>query len=142
MLFYKQGEINMRKVCLILFILTVAFLSACGSNTWVLEKDRLNEVGSIENYVEQLQSNHTGFRGYRVFTISEGKKMVVVSSGTSNQTLEFTGEDDSNNSTTITVEKETKETDEENTYILIGIDQIKGELTVVSDSGEEYKEFE
>jgi len=68
--------------------------------------------------------------------------MVVVSSGASNQTLEFTGADISNNSTTITVEKETKETDEENTYILIGIDQIKGELTVVSDSGEECKEFE
>ena len=68
--------------------------------------------------------------------------MVVVSSGASNQTLEFTGADISNNSTTITVEKETKRTDEENSYILIGIDEIKGELTVISDSGEEYKEFE
>ena len=54
MLFYKQGEINMKKVCLILFVLTVAFLSACSSNTWVLEKERLNEVGSVEDYVEQL----------------------------------------------------------------------------------------
>ncbi|WP_373893211.1 hypothetical protein [Virgibacillus sp. CBA3643] len=132
----------MKKVCLILFALTVAFLTACGSNTWVLEKDRLNEVGSVKNYVEQLQNNHTEFRGYRVFTISEGKKMVVVSSGTSNHTLEFTGAGVSNNSTTITVEEETKETDEENSYILIGIDEIKGEFSVVSESGEEYKEFE
>jgi len=54
MLFYKQGEINMKKVCLILFVLTVAFLSACSSNTWVLEKERLNEVGNVEDYVEQL----------------------------------------------------------------------------------------
>lgn len=132
----------MKKIYLILFVLMIAFLSACGSNTWVLEKDRLSEVGSVENYVEQLQNNHTDFQGYRVFTISEGKKLVVVSSGANDQTLKFTGADVSNNSTTITVEEETKETDEVNSFILIGIDEIKGEFFVVNESGEEYKEFE
>ncbi|MBU8907470.1 hypothetical protein KH400_12710 [Desertibacillus haloalkaliphilus] len=115
----------------------ITLLSACGPNTWVLEKERLGEVGSIENYVWQLQNNKSEFRGYRIFTISEGKKMVVVSTGSSDQTLKFIDADVSNH-TTITVEEENKESDELNSYILIGIDQIKGELSVVSESGEEY----
>ncbi|MGD6873713.1 hypothetical protein ACQCU1_16160 [Sutcliffiella horikoshii] len=132
----------MKKIYLIIFVLMTVFLSACGSNTWVLEKDRLDEVASVKNYVEQLQNDNTDFRGYKVFTISEGKKMVVVSSGTSNQTLKFKEADVSNNSTIITVEEESRKTEEKNSYILIGIDEIKGEFSVVNESGEEYKEFE
>ncbi|WP_416150065.1 hypothetical protein ACM26V_03430 [Salipaludibacillus sp. HK11] len=127
----------MKKRFLTLFILLIIFLSACGHNTWVLEKDRLSEVGGVANYVEQLQNNQSDFRGFRVFTISEGKKMVVVSTGSSDQILSFTGADVSNN-TTITVEEENKQSDEENSYILIGIDKIEGELSVVGESGEEY----
>ncbi|SES18596.1 hypothetical protein SAMN04487944_12266 [Gracilibacillus ureilyticus] len=131
----------MKKAYLILFIMII-FLSACNSNTWVLEKDRLSETGSVKDYVEQLQNDQTDFRGFRVFTISEGKKMVVVSTGTSNQTLEFIDANVADNSTTITVEGKSSETDEENAYILIGIDEIKGELSVVSESGETYSEYE
>lgn len=50
----------------------------------MLERDRFDEVGSVKNYVEQLQNEHTEFQEFRVFTISEGQKMVVVSTGTSN----------------------------------------------------------
>lgn len=132
----------MKKIYLIILVLTTVFLSACGSNTWVLEKERLDEVESVKNYVEQLQNDNTDFRGFKVFTISEGKKMVVVSSGTSNQTIKFKEADVSNNRTTITVEEESMETNEKNSYILIGIDEIKGELSVVNEGGEEYKEFE
>lgn len=132
----------MKKMYLLIFVLMIAFLSACGSNTWVLEKDRLDEVESVKNYVEQLQNDYTDFRGFKVFTISEGKKMVVVSSGTSNQALEFNGADVSNNSTTITVEEKSTETDEENPYILIGIDEIEGGFSVVNESGEKFKEYE
>ncbi|MGD6778154.1 hypothetical protein ACQCUO_21455, partial [Sutcliffiella horikoshii] len=62
--------------------------------------------------------------------------MVVVSSGTSNQTLKFKEADVSNNSTIITVEEESRKTEEKNSYILIGIDEIKGEFSVVNESGE------
>jgi hypothetical protein len=47
--------------------------------------------------------------------------------------------DVSNNSTTITVEEKSTETDEENTYILIAIDEIKGEFSEVNESGEKFK---
>ncbi|KMM37948.1 hypothetical protein [Guptibacillus hwajinpoensis] len=132
----------MKNIYLVIFVLLVAFLSACGSNTWVLEKDRLAEVGSVKSYVEQLQNEHTDFQGFRVLTISEGKKMVVVSTGTSNQTLKFKETDVSNNSTKIIIEEESTETDEKNPYILIGIDQIKGEFSVVNENEEKYKEYD
>ncbi|WP_061809421.1 hypothetical protein [Rossellomorea vietnamensis] len=64
----------MKKIHLVIFVIMVAFLSACGSNTWVLEKDRFDEVGSVKNYVEQLQNEHTEFQEFRVFTISEVRK--------------------------------------------------------------------
>ncbi|MFN7253255.1 MAG: hypothetical protein ACK4M9_21145 [Anaerobacillus sp.] len=132
----------MKKIFLTLLVLVITFLSACSSNTWVLEKDRLNEVGDVASYVGELQTNQTDFRGYRIFTISEGKKMVVVSSGTSNKTIEFTGADVTKNNTSISVVEVNKESDEENSYILIGLDKIEGELTVVTENGEEFMAFE
>ncbi|WP_062047358.1 hypothetical protein [Bacillus sp. JCM 19034] len=138
----KGGLCNEKILLIILFILGITFLSACGPNTWVLEKERLGEVGSIENYVWQLQNKKTKFRGYRVFTISEGKKMVVVSTGSTDKTLEFTGADVSNNNTTISVEEVSKVSGEENSYILIGINKIKGELTVVNEREEKFIAFE
>jgi hypothetical protein len=65
--------------------------------------------------------------------------MVVVSIGTSDQTLEFKEADVSNNSTTITVEEESTETNVKNSYILIGIDQVKVEFSVVNENGENIK---
>lgn len=132
----------MKKIFL-LSVLLVIFLSACGSNTWVLEKERLSEDRDIEAYVKSLQQVHTDFRGYNVITIAEGSKMVVVSTGTDLNTLEFKEADISDDNTVITVEELDKQAvDEENSFILIGIDEIKGELTVVNTNGEEFLIFE
>lgn len=134
----------MKKILLLSFILMTMLLSACSSNTntWVLEKDRLTEAGDVESYVEQLQNNQTDFRGYKVFTISEGAKMIVVSSGSTDKTLKFTKADVSDNNTTISIEEVNQESEEENPFILIGIDEIKGKLTVVKESGDELIAFE
>ena len=145
----------MKKIFLLSFILMMTFLSACGSNndnepfTWVLEKDRLVESGGIEDYVAQLQNEQpdyrpelTEVRGYNVFTVSEGMKMVVVSTGLSDKTLEFTGADVSENNTTILVKEVNQESEEENSYILIGIEEIKGELTVFNENGDEFTAYE
>ncbi|MCA1054335.1 hypothetical protein LCM10_04990 [Rossellomorea aquimaris] len=131
----------MKNVFLLILML---LLSACSitSHTWVLEKDRLSEVSSVKNYVEQLQTNEADLRGYRVFTISEGSKMVVVSSGSIDKALKFVEADVSENNTTISVEEISQNSDEANPYILIGIDEIKGELTVVNENGDEFKVVE
>jgi hypothetical protein len=131
----------MKKIPLILIALAITSLSACNNNTWVLEKDRLGEDPDIEHYVDELQSDYPDFKGYKVFTISEGSKMVVVSTGSSEQVLSFSEAEISNEKTTISVEEKTEKVKEENAYIMIGIDEIKGELSVVNESKEEYKEF-
>ncbi|MGM8215120.1 hypothetical protein ACLIA0_06020 [Bacillaceae bacterium W0354] len=129
----------MQKLFRILFVFTLIFLSACGTKTWVLEKNRLSETGEVKSYVEQLQTAHSDVRGYKVFTIAEGKKMVVVSSGTSDHSFIFKGADVTSDRTTITVEEKIEETNETNSYILIGIDKIKGELTVTNTDGDEFQ---
>ncbi|UOE93906.1 hypothetical protein [Alkalihalobacillus sp. LMS39] len=124
----------------LMLVVMVFVLSACGNNTWVLEKERVGEVGEVASYVNHLQLSLPDFRGYSVFTISEGKKMVVVSTGTPNQTLEFVELETTKERTTITVTEKQEETDENNPYILIGVSKIKGELVVVTEDGEEFEE--
>jgi hypothetical protein len=138
----RRGGFLMKKTFLIFIVLMLTSLSACGPNIWILEKDRLSELGNVEDYVGQLEGNQSEFRGYRVFTISEGKKMVVVSSGSSDKVLKFTAADVSKDTTTISVEEENKKSHEVNSYILIGIDEIQGEFAVVNESGEEFKAYE
>lgn len=60
-----------------LFVIML-LLAGCQSSYWVLEKDRIDKVPDIKSYVKDLQM-HDDVKGYQVFTISEGKKMVVVS---------------------------------------------------------------
>ncbi|MBD7983235.1 hypothetical protein H9649_01470 [Sporosarcina sp. Sa2YVA2] len=77
------------------FIVTILFvtalvLAACGGytphNNWVLEKDRLDENSEMENFVISLQNNPHK-RGFKVFTISEGRKMVGVLTGDAEKSL-------------------------------------------------------
>ncbi|WLR42292.1 hypothetical protein LC087_16445 [Bacillus carboniphilus] len=131
----------MKKLLLLVFLLLVT-LSACVSNTWVLEKDRIDEDSNVGNYVVQLQNNETDFRGYKVFTISEGRKMVVISSGSSDKTLEFSKADITENNTTISIKEINEDAKEKNSYILIGIDRIEGELIVLNESEDQFKAYE
>ncbi|MDA1675582.1 hypothetical protein [Bacillus cereus group sp. TH152-1LC] len=135
----------MKKIFLLLFILMTMLLGACSfsvKNTWVLEKDRIAEASDVESYAKRLQNDKVDFRGYKVLTISEGKKMIVVSTGSTDKTLELTKADVSDNNTTILVKEKNKKSDEKNPFILIGINEIKGKLKVVNQSGDEFKSDE
>ena len=135
----------MKKTFLILiFFVTTLILVACGGytpdNNWVLEKDRLNEDPEIENFVTSLQDNPDK-RGFKVFTISEGRKMVVISTGDAERSLELDNvKVDSGNTKVILKEMENKN-DEANPYIMVGISAIKGELFVQDADGNSYDEF-
>ncbi|HJF30346.1 MAG TPA: hypothetical protein K8V56_01040 [Sporosarcina psychrophila] len=135
----------MKKTFLILiFFVTTLILVACGGytpdNNWVLEKDRLNEDPEIENFVTSLQDNPDK-RGFKVFTISEGRKMVVISTGDVERSLELDNvKVDSGNTKVILKEMENKN-DEANPYIMVGISAIKGELFVQDADLNSYDEF-
>lgn len=128
----------------ILFIFTSLILVACGGytpyNNWVLEKSRLNEVPEIEDYVMSLQ-NTPDKKGFKIFTISEGRKMVVISTGNAETSLELGDvKVDSGNTKVILKEIENK-SDEENPYLMVGISAIKGTLFVQDADGNSYDEI-
>ncbi|MCY8147020.1 hypothetical protein [Bacillus inaquosorum] len=124
-----------------LFVIML-LLAGCQSSYWVLEKDRIDEVPDIKSYVKDLQM-HDDVKGYQVFTISEGKKMVVVSLGCSDKAkkLEVSDVKFSPKETIVTVtRKPATNAYEKNPYILIGLDKIKGDLIVQDETGDRFEE--
>ncbi|WP_434813541.1 hypothetical protein ACRV5I_11225 [Bacillus halotolerans] len=125
-----------------LFVIML-LLAGCQSSYWVLEKDRIGEGSSeLELYANYLQT-HDDVKGYQVFTISEGKKMVVVSLGSSekDKKLEVSDVKYSPKETIVIVKrKPAPEENEKNPYILIGLDKIEGDLIVQDESGDRFEE--
>ncbi|WP_024123501.1 hypothetical protein [Bacillus halotolerans] len=125
-----------------LFVIML-LLAGCQSSYWVLEKDRIGEGSSeLELYANYLQT-HDDVKGYQVFTISEGKKMVVVSLGSSekDKKLDVSDVKYSPKETIVTVKrKPASEENEKNPYTLIGLDKIEGDLIVQDESGDRFEE--
>ncbi|KIN26637.1 hypothetical protein B4072_4192 [Bacillus subtilis] len=109
----------------------------------MLEKDRIGEGSpDLEIYANYLQI-HDDVKGYQVFTISEGKKMVVVSLGSSEneKQLEVSDVNFSPKETIVTVKRKPAPTaNEKNPYILIGLDKIEGEFIVQDEKGNRFEE--
>ncbi|MDO8227410.1 hypothetical protein [Bacillus cabrialesii] len=125
-----------------LFVIML-LLAGCQPSYWVLEKERIGEGSSdLEIYANYLQM-HADVKGYQVFTISEGKKMVVVSLGSSenDKQLEVSDVKFSSKETVVTVKrKPASKANETNPYILIGLDKIEGEFLVQDEKGNRFEE--
>ncbi|MEC1732372.1 hypothetical protein P4T79_06515 [Bacillus mojavensis] len=125
-----------------LFVIML-LLAGCQSSYWVLEKDRIGEGSSeLELYANYLQT-HDDVKGYQVFTILEGRKMVIVSLGNSenDKKLDVSDVKFSPKETIITVKrKPALKAIEKNPYILIGLDKIEGDLIVQDESGDRFEE--
>lgn len=138
------GGLHVRFRWVWLFVIML-LLAGCQPSYWVLEKDRIGEGSSeLELYANYLQT-HDDVKGYQVFTISEGKKMVVVSLGSSekDKKLEVSDVKYSPKETIVTVKrKPAPEENEKNPYILIGLDKIEGDLIVQDKSGDRFEETE
>ncbi|OIR60057.1 hypothetical protein BLL41_17660 [Bacillus sp. FMQ74] len=126
-----------------LFVIMLLLLAGCQPSYWVLEKDRIDEGSlDLEIYANYLQI-HDAVKGYQVFTISEGKKMVVVSLGSSEneKQLEVSNVKFSPKETTVTVKRKPAPTaNEKNPFILIGLDKIEGDLIVQDETGYHFEE--
>ncbi|MBT9248269.1 hypothetical protein [Bacillus halotolerans] len=125
-----------------LFVIML-LLAGCQSSYWVLEKDRIGEGSSeLELYANYLQT-HDDVKGYQVFTILEGRKMVIVSLGSSEKEkkLEVSDVKYSPTETIVTVKrKPAPKANEKNPFILIGLDKIEGDLIVQDESGDRFEE--
>lgn len=135
------GGLHLRFRWVWLFVIML-LLAGCQPSYWVLEKDRLDEVTDIKMYVNDLQM-HDDVKGYQVFTILEGRKMVIVSLGSSekDKKLEVSDVKFSPKETIVTVKRKPAPTaNEKNPYILIGLDKIEGEFIVQDEMGNRFEE--
>lgn len=117
--------------------------AACWVSAVLLGVRGIGEGSSdLEIYANHLQM-HADVKGYQVFTISEGKKMAVVSLGSSEneKQLEVSDVKFSSKKTVVTVKrKPASKANETNPYILIGLDKIEGEFIVQDEMGNRFEE--
>ncbi|MDW0117059.1 hypothetical protein QTL97_08940 [Sporosarcina thermotolerans] len=129
---------NLKKALVGIFILML-ILSGCGKGYWVMKKAKLDEETGVRAYVNYLQNEKPDRRGFKVIDISEGLKMVVVSTGTTKRELEAVSVEYLENQTVVTVKEFDAESDELNPYILIGLKKPVSKFKVVNEDGEEYE---
>lgn len=133
----------MKTIKIVGLVMMTTLLVSC-SNHWILEKERMSEVSEVAYHAERLQqhesSNNFEKTSFAVFTIAEGRKMVVISSGNESKALEFVKIDVDKKNKTIIVKEKLNETDEINPFLLVGLDKITGNLQVYNESTNEFIE--
>ena len=133
----KKGEIGVKKVVTLLAILMI--LTGCGKDYWVWNKKDLDKEPGVRQYVNYLQNDKTDRKAFKLIDISEGKQLVVVSTGTNKLELEAVDVEVLDDETIVTVKEVEADSDEINPYILIGLERKNGKLKVVNEDGEEYE---
>lgn len=128
----------MKKVFVGLFVM-VMILSGCGKDYWVWNKKEIDKEPGVRQYVNYLQDEKPDRKGFKMIDIAEGKKMVVVSTGTNKLQLEALDVEVSDDETIVTVREVEADSDEINPFILIGLERKNGTLKVFNEEGEEYE---
>lgn len=128
----------MKKALAGLFVLLMV-LSGCGKEYWVWDKNEIDKEPGVRQYVNYLQDEKPDRKGFKMIDINEGKKMVVVSTGTDKLELEAVDVEVLDDETIITVREVEADSDEINPYILIGLERKNGKLKVFNEDGEEYE---
>ncbi|GKV55830.1 hypothetical protein NCCP2222_17770 [Sporosarcina sp. NCCP-2222] len=129
----------MKKGFAAMMIALVLLLGACTKEYWVMKKKDINDEPGVRIFVEELQKEKTDRKGYKLFSISQGKSMVVVSTGTPTKELEVVDVEILDDQTIVTVKEIDAESDEVNPYILIGLERKNGSMLVKNEDGEEYE---
>ncbi|MFC5604587.1 hypothetical protein [Sporosarcina koreensis] len=128
----------MKKIFVGLFVM-VMILSGCGKDYWVWNKKEIDKEPGVRQYVNYLQDEKPDRKGFKLIDINEGKKMVVVSTGTNKLELEAVNVEVSDDETIVTVREIEADSDEINPFILIGLERKNGKLKVFNEEGEEYE---
>ncbi|MCG3087493.1 hypothetical protein [Sporosarcina cyprini] len=129
----------MKKGFAALMIALILLLGACTKEYWVMNKKDIKDEPAVRVFVEYLQEEKPERRGFKVIDISQGKSMVVVSTGTPAKELEVVDVDIQDDQTIVTVKEIDAESDEVNPYILIGLERKNGSMLVKNEDGEEYE---
>lgn len=129
----------MKRFFLVLILLFIGTITACGNEVKVLEQNQINKQKYVQNYINELQKNKNDYRGYKVFEISKGKSTVVISSGEEGKKLKLGEVETSSVDTSIKIEEAKEKASEKNSYIIVEIEKIEGAFYVYDKNGEEYE---
>ncbi|MBB4826179.1 hypothetical protein HNO89_003416 [Sporosarcina luteola] len=129
----------MKKGFIGLLVALVFLLGACTKGYWVMSKKDLDKEPGVRAYVKELQKEKTEQKGFKLFSISQNRNMVVVSTGTPTKELEVIEVQVLEDQTIVTVKEIEADSDETNPYILIGLDEKKGSMRVINEEGDEYE---
>lgn len=135
--------LNKAYLVLILCFLSLGLVACAGytpNDHWVLEKSRIAEVPEVETYVMNLQETPDK-RGFKVFTIAEGRKMVVISTGNAEISLALDNVQVDSGDTKVILKEIDSKNDENNPYIMVGISAIKGKLFAQDTAGNSFNEL-
>lgn len=84
----------------------------------------------IQQYIDQLQTEAIDYRGYKIFSISEGSKAIVISTGEGSKQLRIAEMHQSSKDTAVTIAETEDHSNDKNTYIVVGIEEIVGAFFV------------
>lgn len=133
-----KGEIELKKLFVGLFVILMV-LSGCGKEYWVGNKKDIDKEPGVRQYVNYIQNEKPERKGFKLIDINEGKKMIVVSTGTNKLELEAVDVEVSDDETIVTIREVEADSDEVNPYILIGLERKNGKVKVFNEEGEEYE---
>ncbi|NMD69361.1 hypothetical protein HHO41_03605 [Bacillus sp. DNRA2] len=122
----------MKKNILLILMLIVVFLTSCTQTVdyTILDKEKVNSMSAVSTYIDELQSSNSGYKGYKIFDISDSNKVVVISSGESNKTLKIHNIENSSKDTAITIVQTDLPSKQKNSYVVIRLDEIIGAFYV------------
>lgn len=122
----------MKKHIVLINIFIVYFLTSCSQavDYSILDEKTVDNLTSVAAYVDELQASNTDYKGFKVFDTSDGKKVVVISSGEPNRTLRVNQVEQSSKDTSITVVEVDLPSEQKNSYVVVRLDEIVGAFYV------------
>ncbi|EIT84876.1 hypothetical protein A374_14330 [Fictibacillus macauensis ZFHKF-1] len=132
-----------RKVAFLLIMVVAAgslFFTHSNVHYWVIEKtDHMGSEDALA-YSKQLEINPS-IKGYKIFTISEGKKGVMLSLGEqrAGNTIQVKSVKGQGDETVIEVSSTHNKSQEKNPWIMIGVDSLQSNVIVKDVDGTVYE---
>ncbi|MGC4377254.1 hypothetical protein WD019_09995 [Fictibacillus sp. Mic-4] len=112
-------------------------------NYWVIQKEKYDEAADMIDRFPEKAAQQPNVKGYSVYTISEGRKMLAIAVGGEykGHKVELERFSARGDTTHITIKIKKGKTTEANPVILIGVNKLHKKIVVEDTSGTRYKKI-
>ncbi len=122
----------MKKLILYCLVCLTIILTSCSQSPdySVLEEEAINNLPTVSGYIKDLQTNNKDYQGYKIFDSTGDEKVVVISSGNGKNVLKVNQVEQSSKDTVVTVVQIDQASEQENSYVVVQIEEIVGAFFV------------